>query len=99
MKGHNFEFEEFHISEAVGHSFHGFDFVVYALISLFNLRSFSSQKYASTGSTGFKIPVKAVIPYFQHLPYADFPLVDKAKLDVHNKQAFFLFCHAYEKIK
>jgi hypothetical protein len=49
MKGHNFEFEEFHISEAVGHSFHGFDFVVYALISLFNLRSFSSQKYASTG--------------------------------------------------
>jgi hypothetical protein len=28
MNGHDFEFEEFHISEAVGHSFDGFNFVV-----------------------------------------------------------------------
>jgi len=28
MDGHDFEFEEFHISESIGHTFHGFDFVV-----------------------------------------------------------------------
>jgi hypothetical protein len=27
MNGHDFQFEEFHISEAIGHSFHGFNFI------------------------------------------------------------------------